>query len=177
MPKTKIRQPRKQEAKVQVEQAPWGPVLTQWAFVMMVALVIARALMAEVLRDAFDAVPKGESSPRGPGAATSLVLDMLSWVPAMLVLVRRVIEKDYTIRLRASHVLIGLFALWAVVSTLWASDKFAALVTGVHMLTAAIVIWSTTQLVRSWLRLRLVAAVCFGVLLAYLAQGVMYRFV
>ena len=176
MSKTKTK-PAQPQPQVEIVQAPWGPVLTQAAFILTIALIIARALMSEILRDPFEVMPGSEPSPRGAGAATSLVLDMVCWLPAILVLVRRVIERDYVIRLRTSHVLFGLLAIWAAVSTFWASDKFAALVTSFHMITAALLIWSTAQLIRSWLRLRIVAGICFGLLLAYLAQGLYYRFV
>ncbi len=178
MAKTKPKhQKQSAAAKVEIVQAPWGPVLTQIAFVLTVALVAARALISEVLRDTVLVSPGSTIGPRGTGAATSLVLDAICWLPALLVLIRVIIEKDYPIRLRASHILLALFALLAIFSTLWSADQFAALVTASHLVTAAIVIWSTTQLVRSWLRLRIIAGICFGLLLAYLAHGLIYRFV
>jgi hypothetical protein len=42
-------------------------------------------------------------------------------------------------------------------------------------IAALVVIWSFSQLVRSWGRLRLVAGVLFGVLLIYVAAGLEYR--
>jgi O-antigen ligase len=179
MGKSTIKPPRRTSVSepVEIVQAPWGPVLTQAAFVLTLALVAARALMPEVLRDATTILPGASLAPRSAQAATSLVLDLLCCLPALLVLVRRVIEKDYLIQLRISHLLIGAFALWAALSTIWATDQYAALVTATHILAAAVVIWSTTQLVRSWLRLRIVAGICFGLLLAYLAHGFIYRFV
>ncbi|HEX8522291.1 MAG TPA: O-antigen ligase family protein [Tepidisphaeraceae bacterium] len=175
MGKTKVSKHPAAKENVVIVQKPWGPVLTQVAFVLMIALVGARALMPEILRDPTYASPGATIAPRGPGAATSLILDALCWLPGALVLIRRSIEKDYTVRVRVSHVLFGALAVWAVLSTFWASDKFAALVTSVHLLTAAVVIWTMTQLVRSWLRLRMVAGICFGLLLAYIAHGLIYR--
>src|SRR5439155_2995454 len=96
---------------------------------------------------------------------------------AILVLTRRVLEKDYLIRLRLSHVLFGLLGILAAISTVWAADKFAAAVTAAHLIAAAALFWSTTQLVRSWLRLRLVAGICFGLLLACLTHAIIYKFV
>src|SRR5439155_824019 len=37
--------------------------------------------------------------------------------------------------------------------------------------------WAATQLVRSWLRLRIVAGVCLGLLLIYVAHGLLHEFV
>src|SRR5688500_2335259 len=130
MGKTKTRS----EPAVEIVQAPWGPVLTHAALVLTIALVIARALVAEVLRDPSGLPPGAGPAPRGAGAASSLGLDILCWLPALLVLVRRLIERDYVIRLRASHLLFAALALWAAISTAWASDKFAALVTSAHMI-------------------------------------------
>src|SRR2546427_13308797 len=103
--------PKPASPRVEIVQAPWGPMLTQAAFVITIALIIARALMPEILRDAMEAVPGGDTTPRGAGPATSLVLDLICWIPALLVLVRTIIEKDYVIRLRLSHVLFALLAL------------------------------------------------------------------
>jgi O-antigen ligase/tetratricopeptide (TPR) repeat protein len=46
-----------------------------------------------------------------------------------------------------------------------------------HFLAAAVLVWTMTQLVQSWLQLRLVAAMCFGLLLVYVANGAIYRLV
>jgi O-antigen ligase len=105
------------------------------------------------------------------------VLDLLCCLPALLVLTRRLIDSNYNLRFGWSHVMFAGFALWAVASAAWAPDAFAALVTGSHLIGAAALMWAVAQLVRSWLRLRLVAGVCFGLLLACLVHGLIYRFV
>ena len=68
-------------------------------------------------------------------------------------------------------------AIWIGASTFWASDRFAASIEATHWIAAMILLWSTSQLVRSWAPLRLIAGVCFGVLLVLTAHGAVYRFV
>src|SRR5262245_31582240 len=99
----------KPEPQVEVVQAAWGPVLTKAAFGLTIALIIARALVSETLRDAFEMTPGASPAPRGAGAAVSLVLDLICWIPALLVLVRRAIEKDYSLSVRWSHALFAAF--------------------------------------------------------------------
>jgi hypothetical protein len=95
---------------------------------MSIALVIARAMQLETLRDPFDVQFGGEAIPRGPGAATSLLLDLLSCVPAILVLARRALNRNFTTRTTLAHVLFGLLGIWTAASTFWAADQFAAAV-------------------------------------------------
>ena len=156
---------------------PWPARLTQFAFVLALAIVFARGTMLETLRDPFDVEFGADAVPRAPGPAASLVLDLLCCVPALLVLTRRLIDSKYSLRFGWSHVAFAGFALWAVVSAAWAPDAFAALVMGSHLVAAAALMWAAAQLVRTWLRLRLVAGVCFGLLLACLVHGLIYRFV
>jgi hypothetical protein len=156
----------------------WAARLTQLAFIVSLALIIARAFMSETVRDPFDfASAAGLSTPRGPGPSAGVLLDALECLPALLVLLRRVFDREYPLRWAWSQVLFAAFAVWCAASVLWASDRFFAAVTAAHMIAAAALIWSTAQLVRSTLRLRIIAGVCFGILLAYLAQGLIYRFV
>ena len=63
-----------------------------------------------------------------------------------------------------------------MLSTIWAGDKFESLVLAFHLVAAAALFWAMAQLVRSWVRLRLVAGLCLGVLLIYIAHGITYRF-
>src|SRR5438132_922964 len=42
--------------------------------------------------------------------------------------------------------------------------------------TAAALMWAATQLVRSWLRLRIVMGICLGLLLIYAAHGLLHEF-
>src|SRR5688572_19088877 len=152
-------------------------VVTRVAFLLLLALVAARLCMTEMLRDVSVVAPGTQAPPRAPGPGTSLLLDLLLCLPAVLVLLRRVFDAQYVVRLAWSHLLLGLFAGWAVLSTAWASDKFAAIVNGFHWVAAVAVVFAASQLVRSWRRLRIVAGVGVGLLLIYAAWGVNKRLV
>src|SRR5207344_3139349 len=97
-------------------------------------------------------------------------------IPALLVLCRRAFDKTYFIRFAWSFVPLLLIGVWAMLSAVWAADKFAAIVGGFTWLSAGVLLWAMAQLVRSWLRLRAVLATCTGVLLVFVAIGVTYRF-
>jgi O-antigen ligase len=176
MPKTKLPY-RSINTSVGGHVNHWPVRLTQFAFVLALAIVFARATMLETVRDPFDIEFNADAVPRGPGPGASIVLDLLCCLPALLVLARRLVDPAYKLRFAWSHVAFALFALCAVISSFWAADKFLALVTGAHLVAAAALMWATLQLVRTWLRLRLVAGVCFGLLLACLVHGLIYRYV
>lgn len=154
----------------------WG-ILTRGAFLLLLALVAARCCMTEIFRDPTPVTPGAGSAPRAAGPATSVLVDLLLCVPAILVLGRRVFDGKYVVRLGWSHLLFGLFAGWAVVSTAWAADRFAAIVNGFHWVAAAAVVFAGSQLVRSWRRIRIVAAVGVGLLLIYGGLGLHKRLV
>jgi|GEM_PF-729736 len=65
----------------------------------------------------------------------------------------------------------------ALASTLWASDQFGAMVSAAHFFSAMTLIWAAAQIVTTWQRFRLVAAVCAGLLAVCIVQAVMWRFV
>jgi O-antigen ligase len=155
----------------------WRAKLTHVAFVLALATVIARAIMTETLREPFDPAPGSEAAPRTAGPATTLFLNLLCCAPALLILARRTIDPTYVIRLSPSHAIAAAIAVWMFASTFWAADKFAALVHGLTFVSALVLLWSMTQLVRSWQRLRLVAASSFGVFLVYVACGLDYRLI
>jgi tetratricopeptide (TPR) repeat protein len=177
MPKTKPFPKRINTSAGGADVRDWPAWLTQVAFVLALAAVYARGTMLETVRDAFDITFGADAIPRGPGPAASLVLDLICCIPALLVLVRRVVDRSFTLCFTWSHAAFFAVALWATASNLWAADRFTALVTGAHIVAAAALMWAVAQLVRSWLRLRLVAGVCFGLLLACLAHGLIYRYV
>jgi O-antigen ligase len=155
----------------------WFARLTQFAFYLALALVCARAMMSETLRDPTQVSPGFPQVPRNAGPAVAVVLDLLMCLPAVFVLLRRVIDRTYVLRWSISQALLGALALWAVISTAWSADKWLAGITAFHFIAMASLVWAAAQLVRSWLRLRWVVAVCFGLLLVHLAQGVQYRFI
>lgn len=155
-------------------RAAW---LTRLAFGLSAALVLARATMLETLRNPLDVFPNSAEVPRGPGAGTGLVLDLLACAPAVLVLFRRVVDPSFPIRFAGSFVPMALLAAWAAASVAWAGDRFAAAVSSFHWLAASVLLWATAQSVRDWAHLRLVAAVCFGLLLVQLGEGFYRKYV
>jgi O-antigen ligase len=154
------------------EPVDWGGVITHGAFLLALAAAITRCLMTETLRQAFPPAP----GPLGPGPATSVVLDLVCCVPALLVLIRRSVDPVYVIRWSGSHLLMLPLAIWMAISFRWSDDRFAAIVGAANFVGALALLWSASQLVRSWLRLRLVAAVVFGLLPVFLAQGFYFKF-
>lgn len=155
----------------------WPRRLTQLAFLLTLVLVIVRMSMEEILRGAWLPVPGSTPLPAIPGPATSIGLDLLCCVPALLVFARRVFDPSFSIRFAWSFVAMFGLAVWTPLSVLWASDRFAALVSAFGWCSALMLLWSTAQLVHSGLRLRLVAATSFGLLLLLLVQGYYYRFI
>lgn len=151
--------------------------LTRGAFVLAVGTVLARATMQELLRDPTAAVPGAEGPPRGAGPAAALVLNLIACLPALLVLARRVFDRAYALRASWAAAVMGLLAAWALFSTFWAGDRFAAVVSASTFAAATALLWATAQLVRSWLRLRLVAGAAFGLLLVLVGHGFYQRFV
>jgi hypothetical protein len=155
----------------------WPTRLTQLAFGLSLALLIARATFLESIRDPEIVAPGSPPVPHGAGPAASLVLDWLMCLPMLLVILRRIVDRNYDIRSKLSHALFAAIAIWAAISATWASDKFSAVIEASQFIAAAALMWAMTQLVRSWLDLRLVAGACFGILLIYIAQGAIYRLV
>ena len=168
-----IKPSRAPRATAAPERATW---LTQAAFVLTLALVIARATMLETVRTESLGAPGTAGAPVGPGPAAGLVLDLLCCLPALCVLARRVVDRNYILRLSWSHLLLALLASWTLASVAWSADKFAAAVSAAHWAAALVLLWSTSQLVQSWLRLRVLAGVAFALLLVLVAQGYYYRF-
>jgi O-antigen ligase len=154
----------------------WRGALTQWAFALALAVVLARCTMLEALRESFAITPGTKPYPLGPGPASSLALDLLCCVPALLVLARRAVDRNYVLRWSWSQVLLLPLIGWMALSIRWADDKFATMVSTANFVGAMALLWAAGQLVRSWLRLRTVAAIAFGLLLLSLAYGFYYKF-
>jgi O-antigen ligase len=151
--------------------------LTQAAFGLTLVLVAARVMMQEILRNPWLPMPGSTPLSAMPGPASSIALDLLCCLPALLVLARRLVDPDFALRFAWSTVPMFALAAWTLVSVAWSSDRFAAIVNAFHWASALVLLWSTAQLVRSWVRLRLIAAVSFGLLMVLLVQGYYYRFV
>src|SRR3954469_15984898 len=95
--------------------------LTQAAFVLALSLAVARATFTDFSRSASE--PMASEAPRGAGAGTGLALDLLCALPAILVLARRVSDRQYVLRAAWSALPLGALAAWATSSTFWAADK------------------------------------------------------
>src|SRR5687767_9044401 len=114
MPRTKPQPKRAAEVAI-IARASWAGVWLSWAaFVLSAGLVLARAMMLETLRNPLDVQPESDPVPRGPGAAAGVLLDLLCCIPALLVLVRRALDPNYSLRFAWSFVPMALLALWTV---------------------------------------------------------------
>ena len=150
-------------------------LLTRVAFYLALVVVAARVGMQETLRDPLPIGPGSLAAPKAAGPATSLFFDLLCCVPALLILLRRVMDSTYVLRWGWSHLLMGALGIWGVASRFWAADKFAAMVSSADLAAGFVLIWAATQLVRSHARLRIVAGLAFGLFLVLIAQGLNKR--
>ncbi len=151
----------------------WMDLLTRIALIVALVLVAVRMTTLEVIREAFDFAPQSVSV-TGPGPTTTLVLDLLCWLPTLLILVRRAIDRRYTLRLHVSHLLMVLLAAWVAISCWWASDKFQAVISASTWCAAMSLGWAMSQLVRSWARFRLVSGIGIGLCLIFVIQAAIY---
>lgn len=171
---TKTRNQSASRSQTATDRLPPYQRLTQIAFVLAIALVLARATMGDFSRS------RGinfSDAPRGAGVAAGLGLDLLCCLPALLVLARRVMDREYVLRWSWAVAPLALLAAWGTLSLFWAGDRFSALCAGFHLIGATALLWAGIQLVRSWLRLRMVAAILFGLLLAYFMHSLFFKLV
>ena len=126
--------------------------ISRIALGLAITLVVARATMTEMLRDPFQVQPGTQSAPRGLGASGSVVLDLLMCLPAILVLVRSSADRAYMISFSRVHFYGFALAAWIVISTFWATDRFAAAVESTHWGAAIVLMWAVSQLVDTWTR-------------------------
>ena len=153
---------------------PLAP-LTLVAFVLMLALVAARCTVNEWAGDV-SVVAGGGIDAGGPGVTTTIVLNALCLLPAILVLVRRAIDPTYVLRPQAAHVALFALVAWISASAIWASNKPNALLSASTWWAAASLFFAAGQLVRSWARLRPALGVAAGLTLVFAAQSLIYRF-
>jgi O-antigen ligase/tetratricopeptide (TPR) repeat protein len=162
------------------ERIAVGPSPLRWithiAFILAVAVMIGRLMIPDALRDPEQPIP-GVISHANPGPATGLVLDLLAIAPALLVLVRRAVDAGFRLAPKWSHLPMFALLCWAMLSTAWASDRFAAAVSSAHFFAAGCLLWAMSQVVRTAAALRLVAAVCFGLLLVVFVQTLLHRWI
>ncbi len=150
-----------------------------WALVILLAVAGARCTLLETLRDVFEVTPHSESTPRGPTAAASLLLDALAMFPMLMVLLSRWPRDRQSADRPAGWAWMPLLALgaWGVASSAWASDRFAAAISAFHFLAAGAMFFAAAHLIRSWAKLRVVGAFAVGLLLVMVCQGMIYRWV
>src|SRR5438045_111942 len=87
--------------------------LTQPAFVLAVALVLCRGMMNEVIRPDSNPAPGVVAAPQVPGPATSLGLDLLCCLPALLLLARRAFDPNFSLLTSWSYWSMFLLAILA----------------------------------------------------------------
>jgi hypothetical protein len=144
---------------------------------LALATVLARATMLESVTAADRALPQAGAGARDAGSATGLILDLLCCLPALVVMLRRAIDPAHVSKPSLACRLSALLGGWVTVSVFWADDKYAAAVNAAHLLAAFSLLWTASQSVTTPRRLRIVAAVVFGLLLVQLVQAVQWRFV
>jgi O-antigen ligase len=163
------------EREPEIAPSPFAAFLGHAAFAILIAIVVARCLMLESIRSVGDFAAGPGSGTQGPGAATSIVLDWLSFVPILLTLGRRILDPTRPLRFAWSHWLLAALAVWSLASVAWADDKFLALISAARIAGGAALFWSTSQLVTRWDQLRVIVGIVVGVLLVNVAQGVIYQ--
>jgi O-antigen ligase len=151
-------------------------VLKWTALAMVLMLVVTRGTMQEFLREPFQILPGSDPSPRAAGPAISIGLDLLCCVPALLVILRRLLKKT-RLHTPVSLKLLAALTAWMMLSPFWAADRFGAIVTAFHWVAATAMLWATVQLVRDWITLRFVAAIAFALIPVYAIHGLNYRFI
>ncbi len=151
--------------------------LSTAAFALAAGIVLARSMTNEIIREPFDIIPGADALPRSPGAIVAVVLNLLSFVPPLLVLASLWLNREARLIRSWSHMTFGLLATWAMASTVWSSDGFLTAITSGGLLAAAMLGWTMAQTVQSWLRLRILAGLAVGLLLVLTAHSVVYRLI
>lgn len=152
-----------------------GLGITGFALVLAVGLVLARCMMLETLSDP-QPVPGQEIVLRSSGAIVTSVLDLLAFVPAILVAGRAVFDERFKLRWPLSIGLLGLLAIWAMASVAWSADRFSAAVSAGRLLGGAAIAWAVFQCVRDWRAFRIVTAAVCGLLAVLLVHCLVYQF-
>jgi tetratricopeptide (TPR) repeat protein len=151
--------------------------LTLIALMVALAVVIARSTVIEGAREEIHLTAQVHSAPRGTGAAAGVVLDLIACLPALLALAARAARPGEVNRSSPACAIAALLAVWVGASCFWADDQFSAVVHACHLIAALSLLWAAAQCVTTPGRLRLVAAVAFGLLMLNLLQAMQWRFV
>jgi O-antigen ligase len=131
-------------------------------------------MMLETIRDPFGVTPGQETVLHSPGALTGLVLDLLAFVPALLVAVRGMGDEQFKLRWPASVALLLGLGLWTLASVAWSADRFAAAASAARLPGAAAIAWTMIQCVREWKWFRVVCAALCGLLAVLVMHSIIY---
>ena len=159
------------------DAAGLGGKLNTVAFALAAGIVLARCMTNEIIREPFDISPGADALPRGAGAITAVLLNLLSFIPPLLVLTRAWMDAEARLIRSWSHVTFAALALWAMASTAWSSDTFLTAITSGSLLAAAMLGWTMAQTVHSWSRLRILAGLTVGLLVVLIAHSLAYHYI
>ncbi len=148
--------------------------LSAIALTLAMSLVLARGMLLEVIREAFSVTPGQDLVLRAPAAATSVVLDLLCYLPALIVCARAVFDERFKLRWSASVAFLAGLGVLAIASIFWSADRFAAGVSSSRLLAGAVILWSIIQTVRSWASFRMFCGLLVGLLAVNILQGLIY---
>ena len=148
--------------------------LTSLAFVLAMGLAMGRGMLLEVIREAFDVTPGQEIVLRSPGAATTAILDLLCYLPAILVAARATFDERFRLRWPTTPMMLAGLGALAIASIFWSADRFAAATSAGKLLAGAAVLWTMVQTVRDWGRFRRVCGVLVGLLAVNVAHSLVY---
>lgn len=157
--------------------SPRAAWLTRAAFGIAIAVVIARLLMTESIRSVTDIYPGSPNVPAGPGPSSGLLLDLMAGLCPILVLLRRSIDVTFPLRFAWAALVFVVLGAWSLISVAWAADRFAAVVSACHLMSAAGLLWAMAQVCRKPAHTRVVAGLCAGLLGVLLVHGLWYEFV
>ncbi|MDB5325449.1 MAG: O-antigen polymerase [Phycisphaerales bacterium] len=149
--------------------------LTLAALVIALAAVATRCTIMELNNAILDFGADGDGG--GPGPSMTIALDLICWLPALLIGIRRAIDPTYVLRWHVSHLLLIGVAAWVTLSAIWAGNKFDALIGAGTWWAGASLYWAASQLCRSWLRWRPILGVSVGLLMIFVAQAVIYKYI
>lgn len=162
------------------DESPQFALLTKVAFALAAVLATARGMTLLYLRDVLPVLPlaPGELAPAAAaGPSTQMWLDALSFIPALLVLLRWGIDRSYHLSRAGSAIALLLLAGWAFATTLWADDAFAAGVSASAWLAVAALFFTFANTVRAWRDVRLTTALAAGLLLVNVVAGLYFVFI
>ncbi len=148
--------------------------LSDFALILAIGLVICRCLMLEAVRDAFGVIPGQDVLLRSPNAAVTVILDLLSFLPALLVCVRGVWDRRFVVPMMSSAVLLAAIGVLATISALWSADRFTAAVSAGRFVPGATLAWAIAQCMRDWRTFRLICGVLAGLLGVLIVHSAIY---